>query len=107
MSFETEKTRQHLRDQLVTLGEQERLRAMQALSCNYGTGSKAALATLLRAALGGVDESSEQQSSEQAVLESDANTTARRPFLSGQIAEPMQSSANDPVFGVVEASTGS
>jgi len=101
MSFETEKTRQHLRDQLVTAGEQERLRAMQALSCNYGAGSKATLATLLRAALGGVEESSEQS-----VPEPEANKTANRPFSCGQIAEPMQSSANDPVFAIVDVSTG-
>ena len=98
MPLESEKTRQHLRDQWVMQGKEERLRAIQALSYGYGTGSKAALATLLKAALGGVNGSGE---------ESGVEITANLPTLMGQVAEPMQHGANDPVFDSLEASQAS
>lgn len=101
MPIETDKTSQHLRDQLVVRGEQERLRAMQALSHSYGTGSKAALATLLKAALGGV-----QGSDELLVPESDVTPATNLPTVFGQIAEPMQPSANDAIFDTPEVSAG-
>ena len=101
MTVETDKTCQHLRDQLVMKGEQERLRAMQALSYGYGTGSKAALATLLKAALGGAPHTDELL-----VAESDENKQPGAASLMGQIAEPMQHSANDSIFDTQEALTG-
>lgn len=102
MPLETDKTRQHLREQVLMQGEQERLRAMQALSHSYGTGSKAALATLLKAALGGV-----RGASELLVPESGMNSQAKRLAVFGQVAEPQQPSANDSIFDEPEVSTGS
>lgn len=102
MPFEADKTRQHLRERIVAQGEQERLRAMQALSHSYGTGSKAALATLLKAALGGV-----QGDDQLLVSELEMSTEGKMHSRVGTVAEPLQNSANDSIFETPEVSTGS
>ena len=100
MPLESKKTRQHLRDQVVIQGEQERLRAMQSLSHGYGTGSKAALASLLMAALGGANVVDELL-----VDESDEGRQPKAVTLMGQVSKPMQNSSNDAVFDTLGATT--
>lgn len=92
MTFKSEKTGEHLRAQAMTADVEERLRALHCLSHGYGKGSEAALARLLLATFGGSTASGENVADED-----------NKPSLRGtvamtaveQVAEPMQSCAND------------
>lgn len=90
MSFKTEKTGKHLRSMVVEKGTEERMRAMQALSHHYGTGSSATLAKLLMATLG--HESDEPSAAETGIT---AGLVHSRNLVVGQVAEPMLNGAND------------
>ncbi|MFK7858084.1 MAG: hypothetical protein AB8B64_04670 [Granulosicoccus sp.] len=91
MTIETRMTGQYLRSVALHEGAGERMRALQALSHGYGTGSNAALARLLLASLGGKDLSFEL-SVPPGITYSENGTTG----TIGQIAQPLQECANDP-----------
>ncbi|MFK7995516.1 MAG: hypothetical protein AB8B87_15380 [Granulosicoccus sp.] len=101
MTFESDKTGRHLRAKALHEGSEERMRALQALSHGYGVGSQAALAKLLLATLGGSGLSDEGMATEGAVHAYQNATAATM-----QVAQPMQSSANDTYHPVKEATIG-
>jgi hypothetical protein len=94
MTFQSDKTGEHLRSQALQQGTEERMRAVQALSHGYGTGSKAAIASLLLATLGGTKSDVERGVVNQPV-----------GMFHGVVAEPMQASANDESYAVEAKST--
>ena len=60
MAFQSEKTGKHLRAAVLEKGVEERMRIVQSLNHCYGTGSRAALASMMLAALGATSETSDQ-----------------------------------------------
>jgi len=93
MSFKSGKTGQHLRAQALEAGKQERMRALQALSHQYGTGSRAILAEVLLATLGG--ESADNSEGDSVALNGVISTDDIRFVAMGQVADSMHDSAND------------
>jgi hypothetical protein len=93
MSINIEKTAEHLRKQLLEKGAEERHRAIQALSSNYLNDSRASLANMLLASLGGrVDATS------------GFTVGMSPPAFVGKVAPAMQASSNDPEHGETKAS---
>lgn len=106
MTVKTEKTGQHLRDQILTEGSDTRMRAMQALTHGCNLGSEAVLANLLLSALGGNQSlESAQQASETQDVEARVELIIQpgdlAPALFGAVAEPMMQCANDDDYGVI------
>jgi len=100
MTIEMERTARHLRSKALQEGSEERMRALQALSYGYGTGSHANLARMLLATLGGNTPSDIQL--KQPDLDS-INLAAIRTV--GKVAQAMQASANDGFYDSTEASS--
>jgi len=98
MDFKARNTALHLRAEVVEKGASERMRAIQALSYGYGTGSQATLSALLLASLGGPLEQpiSDRRKTEEPDIKKLPEATV------GAIAMPMQSSANDNEHGVAK-----
>ena len=96
MTVESGKTGQHLRDQVVELGKEERLRAMQALSGAYLNDSRAALSGLLLAALGGpLSEGVSQDDSARVEMSAGGEPAPLAPLMVGEVMASMQPCAND------------
>jgi len=93
MSINIDKTAEYLRKQLLEKGVEERNRAIQALSSNYLNDSRATLANLLLASLGG-----------QVNPASGVTVGISPASFVGSVAPAMQSSANDPAHGKTKAS---
>lgn len=90
MDFKTEKTGEYIRSEVLAKGSDERERAMHALSCQYGTGSRETLAKLLLAALG-----SHSTASVKTEMAQTSGLLQASTAVCGKIAEPMQDGAND------------
>lgn len=97
MTVESGKTGQHLRDQVVEQGKEERMRAMQALSGAYLNDSRAALSSLLLAALGGRPMSDDVSQGDSAFVELSAGGEPApiAPLMVGEVMASMQTCAND------------
>lgn len=101
MTFKMEKTGKHLRATALHEGAEERMRALQALSYGFNTGSHSALARMLLATLGG-----SASSQDLLTLPDMENAKGSAQIKTGQVAHAMQESANDMFYRDNEASTG-
>jgi|GEM_PF-2286532 len=100
MIFASEKTGKHLRDKTIAEGVEGRMRALQALNHGYGKGSRATIANMLLAALGGQTFPDERHTAGKINI-----SDQRATVVTMQVAEPLQDSANDSYFAVKEVSS--
>ena len=103
MTFESDKTGPHLRQQFLAQDAIQRMSTIQALSAAYLGDSRAIVSGLLLSALGGTlpVNAAEKGSIEQGVGEPQASTAT---IAVRQVTESMQPSANDDAYEQKQAS---
>lgn len=104
MTMKFDKTGQHLRDQILEKGVEERNRVIQALGSGYLNDSRGALSTMFLAALGSSGNDGHGVASGGAMLITKCDQVV--PGI-GKVALAMQNSANDAVYLGHEISTAS
>ena len=105
MTFESDKTGQHLREQFLRHDATERMTTIQALSAAYLGDSRAIVSGLLLAALGGSLPAKAAEGDNGNMEEGVSELQARTGTMAvGQVTESMQPSANDDTYEQKKAS---